>query len=119
MNSGCYRHIIEVYDYQETDKENELGEKIRELVKVGQFFGSFQNKTGHMLYGRIADTKLASTTHKISYRFDNFPTLNEDNILKINNDYYKIDYIDNLDNMGVTMEVFLTRDNLRGHPKKK
>ena len=113
-NSGDFRHLVEVLEKTETGKIDRSGQEIFEYITVGSFFADFKNKTGNMLYGRAGDSKLAKTTHKITYRYQNFPNLNEEQIIKINNQTYKIEYIDNLDNMNDKMEVFLSRDNLRG-----
>lgn len=113
INSGNYRQLIEVLDYRKTGDKNELGEDIMVWVSVGKIFGCFENRTGNMLYGRDGDSKLAKTTHKISYRFANYPMLNEDNKLRIEGRTYVIDYIDDLDNRHEVIEVFAHRDNLR------
>lgn len=112
-NSGEYRHYCEVIEKQageETDRSGQ--EKIEEIVVSG-FFCDFVNKTGNMLYGRAGDSKLANTTHKITYRYMNFPDLTEEHLLRINGQTYKIEYIDNLDNLNDKMEVFVKRENLR------
>jgi SPP1 family predicted phage head-tail adaptor len=113
LNSGNYRQLIEILEYRKTGDKNELGEDIYIWVVVKQIFGSFENRTGNMLYGRAGDSKLANTTHKLSYRYANYPMLNEDNKLRIEGRTYKIDYIDDLDNRHETIEAFLHRDNLR------
>jgi len=112
-NSGNYRHYVEVLEKKETDKIDRSGQEVLENVVVGDFFADFENKTGNMLYGRAGDSKLAKTTHKISYRYLNFPNLTEEHLLRINGQIYKIEYIDNLDNLNDKMEVFLQKENLR------
>lgn len=113
MNSGRYRHIVEIISMEETDEKDELGDKITKEVVKKQLFASFENKTGNMLYGRVGDSKLANTTHKISFRYDNYPNLTEDDIIRINGQRYRINYIDDLDNRHEIIEVFLERYNLR------
>ena len=66
-----------------------------------------------MLYGRAGDSKLANTTHKISYRYDNYPEINEKQTIRIGKDDYSIEYIDDLDNRHEEIEVFLSRIKLR------
>lgn len=112
-NSGEYRHYCEVIEKQETNQTDRSGQKIIKEVVIGDFFCDFENKTGNMLYGRAGDSKLAKTTHKISYRYMNFPELTEEHLLRINGQTFKIEYIDNLDNMNDKMEVFVQRENLR------
>lgn len=113
MNSGDFRHFVEVFEEVESEEKNALGENELKETKIGDFFAEFKNKTGNMLYGRSADSKLANTTHKITYRYDNFPNLCEKHFLKIKGETFSIEYIDNLDNKNELMEVFLSRDNLR------
>lgn len=113
MNSGDFRHFVEVFEETESEEKNALGENQLKETKIGDFFAEFKNKTGNMLYGRSADSKLANTTHKITYRYDNFPNLSEKHFLKIKGETFSIEYIDNLDNKNELMEVFLSRDNLR------
>ena len=112
-NSGKYRHIVEVIETEGTGEKNKLGEEIMQDVVKATIFASFENKTGNMLYGRAGDSKLANTTHKITYRYDNYPLLNEKQKIRINNQMYAIEYIDDLDNRHEVIEVFLSRDNLR------
>lgn len=113
MDSGKLRHLIEIISTEETEETDELGENITQDVVKAQIFAEFENKTGSMLYGRAGDSKMANTTHKISYRYDNYPDLNESQKIRINNQMYKINYIDDLDNKHEKLEVFLQRDNLR------
>lgn len=111
MNSGKLNHYIKVLEKLPTEKKNILGENILEFQEVNGFWGSFENKTGSMLYGRSADSKLAKTTHKITYRYMNYPTLNTDQVIQIDNTLFDIEYIDDLDNKHEIMEVFLSRRN--------
>lgn len=115
MNPGIFKHLADILEKKTTGKKNKLGEQTFEYIPIVQnLFVSFESKTGNMLYGRSGDSKLAKTTHKITYRYLNYPNLNENHIIRINNQLYKIEYIDNVDNKNEIMEVFLARDNLRG-----
>ncbi len=114
VNSGKYRHYVEVMERVETGEVDKLGEKKTEWKVKKGFFAEFVNRTGNMMYGRAGDSKLANTTHKISYRYDNCPWLDETYLLRIAGCWYAIEYVDNLDNRCETMEVFISRDNLRG-----
>ena len=115
MNPGIFKHLADILEKKSTGRKNKLGEEIFEYTPVEKnLFVNFQSKTGNMLYGRSGDSKLAKTTHKISYRYLNFPNLNEDHIIRINNQIYKIEYLDNIDNKNEIMEAFLSKDNLRG-----
>lgn len=113
LNSAKFRHIVEIIEQEKTDKKNKLGEQITRKVVKATIFASFENKTGNMLYGRAGDSKLSNTTHKISYRYENYPYLKETQTIRINNQNYNIEYIDDLDNKHEIIEVFLSRDNLR------
>lgn len=111
MNSGTFRHYIIVLEKLPTNKKNILDENILEFQEVKSFWGSYENKTGSMLYGKSADSKLAKTTHKITYRYMNYPELNVSQIIKIGDSLFDIEYIDDLNNRHEIMEVFLSRRN--------
>jgi len=107
MNSGEFRYLIQVMERQPTGNKNILDEDILGYKEIARFWGKFENRTGCMLYGRAADTKLAKTTHKITYRYMNYPELSIKHIIKIDNTLYNIEYIDDLDNRHEVMEVFV------------
>ena len=111
MNSGKFRHYVVVLEKLPTGKKNIIDEDILEFKKIGGFWGEFKNRTGSMLYGRNADTKLAKTTHKLTYRYLNYPQLDTNQVLQIDNFLYDIEYVDDLDNRHEVMEVFLSRRN--------
>lgn len=121
MNSGKFRHLIEIWG--EADKvikgvdgkpdtiaKNSIGEPIKEEQKLDSVFASFESKSGSMLYGRPADTKLSKTTHKITYRYLNYPDLSDKNFIMFKGKRYEIDYVDNKDEMDEIMEVFVTKE---------
>ena len=86
MNPGKHKHLAEILEKIPTGKKNKLGEEIFDFAVIKKdLFVNFENKTGSMLYGRSGDTKLAKTTHKISYRYFSHPGLTEDNFIRINN----------------------------------
>lgn len=118
MNSGKFRHYVIVLEKLPTGKKNIIDEDILEFKKVGGFWGEFKNRTGSMLYGRNADTKLAKTTHKLTYRYLNYPQLDTNQVLQIDNFLYDIEYVDDLDNRHEMMEVFLSRRNKKVQVQK-
>lgn len=100
---------IEIWKKSQTETKNELGHKISQDKRVVEcIFAEVTSKSGSMLYGRPADTKLSKTTHKIVYRYDNFPNLTEEYYIKINNKKYEIDYCDNRNMENLWMDVFVT-----------
>lgn len=88
-------------------KDN-LGHKVFEDYKIVDVFAEVSSKSGSMLYGRPADTILTKTTHKLVYRYENFPDLNEENFIKINGKRYNIEYCDNRNTENVWMDVFVS-----------
>lgn len=88
-------------------KDN-LGHQIFEKYKITDIFAEISSKSGSMLYGRPADTILAKTTHKIVYRYENFPDLTEENFIRINGKRFNIEYCDNRNMENVWMDVFVS-----------
>lgn len=112
LNSGQYRHPIEIYELKSTDKTDDYGTEIVDGVFVKRIFASIQSKSGSMLYGRPADTKLSKTTHKIEYRYNNFPDLNEKYYIMYKNERYDIEYCDNRNCSNEIMDVFVVKNSL-------
>ncbi len=100
---------IEIWEKSKTETKNELGHKVYKDKQIAAcIFAEVTSKSGSMLYGRPADTILAKTTHKIVYRYDNFPGLTEEHYIKINGKKYDIDYCDNRNLENKWMDVFVS-----------
>lgn len=112
LNSGHYRHPIEIFKLKSTGETDSYGSEIVNGVFVKRIFASVQSKTGSMLYGRPADTKLSKTTHKIEYRYRNFPELNEKYYIKYRNERYDIEYCDNRNCANEVMDVFVVKNGV-------
>ena len=75
MNRGELKHYIEIWEKQETDETDELGEKIIDDVQVASMLAKKEFKGGGLLVGRPADSVLTKTTHKFTYVYNEFPNL--------------------------------------------
>lgn len=112
MNSGRYKHPIDIFELKSTGETDNYGSDICEGVFVKTIFADIQSKSGSMLYGRPADTKLSKTTHKIEYRYQNFPELNERYYIKYRNERYNIEYCDNRNCANEVMDVFVVKNGV-------
>lgn len=74
-----------------SDQENDLGQRYLQPTKVGDVWAAVIPQTGTLLRGRVADTTLARTTHKIVIRYDS--TLKADEWFVYNGQRYNILYI--------------------------
>lgn len=107
---GNYNTPIEIWSKNVTSTKNEIGQKISSPGMVAEFFAEVQSKSGSMMYGRPAGTKLSKTTHKIIYIYDNFPELNDKHLIVIDGKKYSIDFCDNRNNTNEFMDVFVTKE---------
>ncbi len=100
---------IEIWEKSKTETKTNSDIKYIKTNKLPPvFFAEVTSKSGSMLYSRPADTILAKTTHKIVYRYDNFPGLTEEHYIKINGKKYDIDYCDNRNLENKWMDVFVS-----------
>ena len=53
-----------------SNQENDLGQRYLQPVKVADVWAAVIPQTGTLLRGRVADTTLARTTHKIVIRYE-------------------------------------------------
>lgn len=109
LNRGKYRHYIDIYEKQETDKTNALGEKVVEYVKVKSLFACIESRVGGLLKNRPADTVMSTVTHKISYPFGNYPVmLSDKHRIEYRNQKFEVNYSLNENFGDVELQVFVT-----------
>lgn len=126
MNPGKHKHWAEIYikisdGYKTTQtitdeageiiETDEAGDAPYSLKKVGETFCSLKSKTSNMLYGKPMNTRLLKTTHLIEMRYLNFPELTQKHFLKINNQFYEIEYLDNRDEMNELWDICAYKNN--------
>lgn len=126
MNPGKHKHWAEIFikisdDAKsgeiETDEAGEIvetdeaGDVFYSLQKVGETFCGLKSKTASMLYGKPMNTRLLKTTHLVEIRFLNFPGLTQKHLLKINNQFYEIEYFDNRDEMNEMWDICVFKIN--------
>lgn len=75
MNRGKLKHLIDVWENQESEEIDELGEKIVKPVLIGSVLACVEFRGGGLLTGRPADSVLTRTTHKFTYVYNNLPIL--------------------------------------------
>lgn len=119
MNPGRHKHWAEIYTKISAEKEleiqtdeageiiqtDEAGDVVYSLKKIGETFCMLKSKTSSMLYGKPMNTRLLKTTHIIEMRYLNFPKLAQNHLLKINGQFYEIEYLDNRDEMNKMWDI--------------
>lgn len=68
--SSILSHKIERWHNVKSTSENALGQHPLMPEKVSEIWAAVIPQTGSLLHGRVADTTLARTTHKIIMRYD-------------------------------------------------
>lgn len=63
------RHRGEVWTMEASNQKDELGQYPVREARVGTYWMEVSPQTGSLLSGRIADTQISRTTHKITMRF--------------------------------------------------
>ncbi len=125
MNPGKHRHPVEIYSKTavkktsdtQTDEAGEIietdeaGDIVYSLEKIGRTFCSLKSKTASILYGKPMNTRLLKTTHLIEMRYLNFPKLAQNHLLKINGQFYEIEYLDNRDEMNEIWDICAFKNN--------
>lgn len=89
--SSMLQHKAELWHNREAEEMDELGQYPIEPTLLGQLYCAVIPQTGSLLSGRMADTTLSRTTHKvvIRYRGDITP----DMWLMIEGQRYEILYV--------------------------
>ena len=109
INSGNYRHYIEILEKQETDKIDDNGYKITEYVSVAKIFANIESRIGGLLAGRPADTVMTSVTHKVTYPYYNFPVIVPDkHIIKYDGHTFDVNYSIDENFEHQELQVFVT-----------
>lgn len=109
LNRGKYRHYIDIYEKQETNKTNALGEKVVKYVKVKSLFACIESRIGSLLKNRPADTVVSTVTHKISYPYKNYPVmLSDKHRIEYRGQKFDINYCLNENFGDVELQVFVT-----------
>lgn len=68
--SSILRNKVELWHYAAAADENVLGQHELTPSKIKDVWAAVIPQTGSLLRGRVADTTLARTTHKIVTRYD-------------------------------------------------
>ncbi len=109
VDCGKYNKWISILELQQSEVENEIGEKDNKYIPVKSMFARIESRVGSLLTGRQADTIVSKTTHKISYPFLNFPEISaQKHRIEWNGKQYSIDYVLDDDDMDEEMQVFVT-----------
>lgn len=109
LNRGKYRQYIDIYEKQEGEEENELGEKNTGYIKVKSLFACIESRVGGLLTNRPADTVMSTVTHKISYPYNNYPVmLSDKHRIKYRNQNFDVNYALNDGFSDVELQVFVT-----------
>lgn len=88
----------------ESDTKDVLGQYPVTESEVAEFWVSVTPQTGSLLTGRVADTALTKTTHKVTARYRS--DISEDMWLIIDNTRYDILYISDLYLRHEILEIF-------------
>ena len=70
MLSTMLNKRVEVWHREKSKTKDELGQYPVEDKLFGTFYAGIVPQTGKLLAGRVADTELARTTHKIVMRYN-------------------------------------------------
>lgn len=89
--SSILRTKIERWHNAMAAEENDLGQRSLQAEKVSDVWAAVIPQTGTLLRGRVVDTTLARTTHKIILRYD--ATLQVDEWFVYGGQRYNILYI--------------------------
>ena len=109
LNSGVFNRKIEIYEQQETDEENDLGENDTAYVKIKELFARIETRIGGLLTSRPADTVLSTVTHKFSWRYSTMPVvLPNKHKIKYRDNWFNINYCLNDGFKDEVLEVFVT-----------
>jgi len=68
--SGRLSKKIELWENVRTDEKNNLGMNIWHEQKIKSLWAEVRPQTGSLLTGRMAESELSRTTHKIIIRYD-------------------------------------------------
>lgn len=105
INPGKLSHKIEVWHYRKTGESNELGaDEIQEELLLTRW-AKLESRTGSLLTGRVADTRLSKTTHKFTVRYTN--AIKPDCWILYDNRRFTIDYINDPDFSKHWLEIFV------------
>lgn len=75
MNRGECRHLIEIWENQEAETTNRMGDIPEEPICVAKVWAKLEFRGGGLLTGRPADSVLTKTTQKFTYPYYDYPTL--------------------------------------------
>lgn len=105
VNAGQMAHYITIMHHAKDGTErNELGAWLSfDAVKL-ECWAKMETRTGSLLSGRSAETKLSKTTHKFVVRYDE--RITPDCWIVYDGHRYDIDYISDPDFTKHWMEIF-------------
>lgn len=90
-NAGDLKHYVELWHRSSSSVVNELGaDSVADTIKL-RAWAKAETRTGSLLTGRTAETKLTKTTHKFTFRYDS--RITNDCWIKWDGRRFDIDYV--------------------------
>lgn len=105
MNPGELDKRIIFFRNAENGETNELGANETKEEKIYECWAKLESRTGSLLTGRAADTKLSKTTHKFTIRYTK--KIPPDCWIVYDNRRFDIDYINDPDFKKEKLEIFV------------
>lgn len=105
INPGDLKHKITIWQKGPTGETTELGADKIEDNAFYTCWAKLESRTGSLLTGRAADTKLSKTTHKFTIRYTN--KIAPDCWIIYDGRRFDIDYINDPDFSKHWLEIFV------------
>lgn len=104
-NPGGLCHRIEIWHFIKTGKTNDIGaDEVMEEILMKRW-AKLESRTGSLLTGRAAETRLSKTTHKFTVRYTK--AITPDCWIIYDGRRFTIDYINDPDFSRRYLEIFV------------
>lgn len=104
VNAGDLKHYVEVWHRSHSGNVNDLGaDTVVDEIKLKAWM-KLETRTGSLLTGRTAESKLSKTTHKFLARFNR--DITPDCWIMFDGHRYDIDYVSDPNFDRQWMEIF-------------